>query len=92
MTHSLIVTTHSLISMTQSLISMTHYLISMTRYLIFMTHSLIFMTHFLQLEDEQEKFNRLQMSLLLENPDSAAFYNARMQTERRVRDILSCLM
>ncbi|XP_064647221.1 kinesin-like protein KIF9 [Lineus longissimus] len=34
-------------------------------------------------EDEQEKFDRLQMELLLENPDSAAFYNAKMRTERR---------
>lgn len=35
------------------------------------------------LEDEQEKFDRLQMALLMENPDSAAFYNAKMRTQRR---------
>ncbi|XP_013400973.1 kinesin-like protein KIF9 [Lingula anatina] len=34
-------------------------------------------------EDEQEKFDRLQGELLMENPDSAAFYNAKMRTERR---------
>ncbi|CAH1788426.1 unnamed protein product [Owenia fusiformis] len=34
-------------------------------------------------EDEQEKFDRLQTELLMENPDSAAYYNARMRTERR---------
>jgi len=34
-------------------------------------------------EDEQEKFERLQMTLLLENPDSAAFYNAKIRTQRR---------
>lgn len=34
-------------------------------------------------EDEQEKFERLQMALLMENPDSAAFYNAKMRTQRR---------
>ena len=38
----------------------------------------------LKVEDEQEKFDRLQMALLLENPDSAAFYNAKMRTQRRV--------
>ena len=27
-----------------------------------------------QLEDEQEKFDRLQMDLLLNDPDSTAFY------------------
>ena len=37
-----------------------------------------------QMEDEQEKFNRLQMNLLLENPESIAFYNAKLQTSRRV--------
>ena len=40
-----------------------------------------------QLEDEQEKFDRLQMDLLLNDPDSTAFYNAQMRTQRRVRDI-----
>lgn len=34
-------------------------------------------------EDEQEKFDRLQMELLMENPDSVPYYNAKMQTERR---------
>ncbi|KAK7506301.1 hypothetical protein BaRGS_00002413 [Batillaria attramentaria] len=34
-------------------------------------------------EDEGEKFDRLQMELLMNNPDSAAFYNARMRTQRR---------
>lgn len=34
-------------------------------------------------EDEGEKFERLQSELLMENPDSAAFYNAKMRTERR---------
>lgn len=35
------------------------------------------------LEDEQEKFDRLQMDLLLNDPDSTAFYNAQMRTQRR---------
>ncbi|XP_077997452.1 kinesin-like protein KIF9 [Glandiceps talaboti] len=34
-------------------------------------------------EDEGERFERLQLELLMENPDSAAFYNAKMRTERR---------
>ncbi|XP_033728379.1 kinesin-like protein KIF9 [Pecten maximus] len=34
-------------------------------------------------EDEHEKFDRLQMELLMNNPDSAAFYNAQMRTQRR---------
>jgi len=34
-------------------------------------------------EDEQEKFDRLQMELLMNNPDSAAYYNAQMRTQRR---------
>ena len=37
-----------------------------------------------QPQDEQEKFDRLQMDLLMNNPDSAAFYNAQMRTHRRV--------
>ena len=37
-----------------------------------------------QIEDEQEKFERLQKSLLQENPDSAAFYNAKLRIQRRV--------
>ena len=39
---------------------------------------------FIQIEDEQEKFERLQKSLLLENPESAAFYNAKLRIQRRV--------
>ncbi|XP_041374463.1 kinesin-like protein KIF9 [Gigantopelta aegis] len=34
-------------------------------------------------QDEQEKFDNLQMDLLMNNPDSAAFYNAQMRTHRR---------
>ncbi|KAK3083432.1 hypothetical protein FSP39_022438 [Pinctada imbricata] len=34
-------------------------------------------------EDEQEKFDRLQMELLMNNPDSAPYYNAQMRTHRR---------
>ncbi|ESO94407.1 hypothetical protein LOTGIDRAFT_227399 [Lottia gigantea] len=34
-------------------------------------------------EDEQEKFDRLQRELLMNNPDSASFYNAQMRTQRR---------
>ncbi|KAI0213411.1 Kinesin-like protein KIF9 [Lamellibrachia satsuma] len=37
----------------------------------------------LVIEDEQEKFERLQKSLLLENPESAAFYNAKLRIQRR---------
>ncbi|XP_060585541.1 kinesin-like protein KIF9 isoform X2 [Ruditapes philippinarum] len=36
-----------------------------------------------QLEDEQEKFDRLQMELLMNDPESAAFYNAKMRKDRR---------
>ncbi|GFR81074.1 kinesin-like protein [Elysia marginata] len=36
-------------------------------------------------EDEQEKFERLQLELMMNNPESAAFYNAQMRTSRRVR-------
>lgn len=43
----------------------------------------------LQPEDEGEKFDRLQMELLMNNPDSAAFYNAKMRTQRRVRPFFS---
>lgn len=35
-------------------------------------------------EDEQEKFDRLQLELLMEHPDSVPYYNAKMQTERRM--------
>ena len=35
------------------------------------------------MEDEQEKFDRLQMELLMENPNSAPFYNAKMRTNQR---------
>ena len=34
-------------------------------------------------EDEREKFDRLRMELLMEDPDSIPFYNAKSQTERR---------
>lgn len=34
-------------------------------------------------EDEQEKFERLQLELMMNNPESAAFYNAQMRTNRR---------
>jgi kinesin family protein 6/9 len=34
-------------------------------------------------EDEQEKFERLQRALLMSNPESVAFYNAQMRTQRR---------
>lgn len=34
-------------------------------------------------EDEGEKFDRLQTQLLMNNPDSAAFYNAKIRTQRR---------
>lgn len=34
-------------------------------------------------EDEQEKFDRLQMELLMNNPDSAAYFNAQHRTQRR---------
>lgn len=46
----------------------------------------------LQPEDEGEKFDRLQMELLMNNPDSAAFYNAKMRTQRRVRPFFPCLI
>lgn len=36
-----------------------------------------------QLEDEGEKFERLHEELLMEHPDSMAFQNARMRTDRR---------
>lgn len=35
-------------------------------------------------EDEQEKFDQLQLELLMEQPDSVPYYNAKMQTERRI--------
>ena len=34
-------------------------------------------------EDEEEKFDRLKMELLMENPESVPFHNAKSQTERR---------
>lgn len=37
-----------------------------------------------QAEDEQEKFERLQMELLMNNPQSAAYFSAQMRTARRV--------
>ena len=38
----------------------------------------------LNTKDEQEKFDRLQLELLMEHPDSVPYYNAKMQTERRM--------
>ncbi|CAK8673389.1 unnamed protein product [Clavelina lepadiformis] len=35
------------------------------------------------LEDDQEKFERVQQELLMDHQDSAAFYNAKMRTRRR---------
>ena len=35
-------------------------------------------------EDEQEKFDRLQLELLMEHPDSVPYDNSKMQTERRM--------
>ena len=35
------------------------------------------------IEDEREKFDRLRMELLMEDPDCIPFYNAKSQTERR---------
>ena len=35
------------------------------------------------IEDEQEKFDRLQLEYLLDEPESVAYYNAQMQTQRR---------
>jgi len=37
----------------------------------------------LAMEDEQEKFERLQLELMMNNPESAAFFNAQMRTNRR---------
>lgn len=34
-------------------------------------------------EDEFEKYDRLQTEKALENPEAAAFYNAKLRTERR---------
>lgn len=34
-------------------------------------------------EDDGEKFDKIQKQLLMNNPESVAFYNARIQTERR---------
>ncbi|XP_074641971.1 kinesin-like protein KIF9 [Tubulanus polymorphus] len=35
------------------------------------------------MEDDGEKFDRLQMELMMENPDSVPYYNAKMRTQRR---------
>lgn len=35
------------------------------------------------IEDEQEKFERLQLEHLMDEPESVAYYNAQMQTQRR---------
>lgn len=45
--------------------------------------TLIFARVDFQLEDEGEKFERLHEQLLMEDPDSMAFQNARMRTDRR---------
>ena len=37
-----------------------------------------------QAEDDQERFDRMQKALLMANPESMAFYNAQMRTQRRV--------
>lgn len=37
----------------------------------------------LQIEDEGEKFERLHSQLLMEDPESVAFHNARLRTDRR---------
>jgi len=34
-------------------------------------------------EDNGERFERIQMQALMKDPESLAFYNARVQTERR---------
>ncbi len=39
-----------------------------------------------KLEDEHEKFERLQMAVLMANPDSAPFYKAQLRRRRRVRN------
>ena len=36
------------------------------------------------MEYEHEKFDRLQATLLMEDPATTAFYNAQLRTERRV--------
>ena len=35
------------------------------------------------IEDEQEKFDRLQLEYLMDEPESVPYYNAQMQTQRR---------
>jgi len=37
-----------------------------------------------QAEDDQERFDRMQKALLMADPESVAFYNAQMRTQRRV--------
>nr|CAB3259115.1 kinesin-like protein KIF9 [Phallusia mammillata] len=37
----------------------------------------------MNLEDDQEKFERIQQELLMDHQDSAAFYNAKMRTQHR---------
>uniref|UniRef100_A0A2C9KB79 Kinesin-like protein n=1 Tax=Biomphalaria glabrata TaxID=6526 RepID=A0A2C9KB79_BIOGL len=34
-------------------------------------------------EDEQEKFERMQMEMMMNNPESAAYYNAKIKTAKR---------
>lgn len=45
----------------------------------------------IQPEDEFEKYDRLQTEKALENPEAAAFYNAKLRTERRVSRHLASL-
>lgn len=42
---------------------------------------MLFLSH--QIEDEGEKFERLHTQLLMEDPESVAFHNARLRTDRR---------
>ena len=37
----------------------------------------------ISVEDEQEKFDRLQLEYLMDEPESVAYYHAQMQTQRR---------
>lgn len=36
-----------------------------------------------QVEDEQERFDRLQKALLMSQPEAASFYQAQMRTHQR---------
>ena len=39
----------------------------------------------LQIEDNQEKFERLQMELMMENPESIPYLNAKKKMEKKVK-------